>query len=442
LSIHVIGIIGLVIVFVLGTARPINLGAVALVMTFLVGAIFADEGVREMYAGFPVDLFVLLAGVTYLFAVASNNGTVERIIEGAARLVKDRRALIPWIFFIAASLPAMAGAIGSAGVAMLAPLSLRLAERYGIDRRMIGLMVIYGAGAGNFSPLNVLGVIVAQAVTSRGLQMSSTTLFVANLVYNTALAAVIFVLYGGLRLVGQKPRVAGAAAGESNRWDAGTEARSVLAGPPGAGAPGLAGQGHGRLHADHICTLLALMGVAVAALGFGLNIGLLAFSAAVLLQLIFPKSSAGADRKIAWSVVLLVCGIITYVAALQRYGTVQVVGDGIAELNAPLVAALLICVVGAVTSAFASSVGIIAAMIPLATPFMARGEIGTTGVVVALAISATVVDATPFSTVGALVVANADEKERPEVYRGLMLWGAAMIVTAPLLTWLIFIVLG
>jgi di/tricarboxylate transporter len=184
------------------------------------------------------------------------------------------------------------------------------------------------------------------------------------------------------------------------------------------------------------------MGVAVAALGFGLNIGLLAFSAAVLLQLIFPKSSAGADRKIAWSVVLLVCGIITYVAALQRYGTVQVVGDGIAELNAPLVAALLICVVGAVTSAFASSVGIIAAMIPLATPFMARGEIGTTGVVVALAISATVVDATPFSTVGALVVANADEKERPEVYRGLMLWGAAMIVTAPLLTWLIFIVLG
>jgi hypothetical protein len=59
---------------------------------------------------------------------------------------------------------------------------------------------------------------------------------------------------------------------------------------------------------------------------------------------------------------------------------------------------------------------------------------------VALAISATVVDSTPFSTVGALVVANADENERPHVYRGLMLWGAAMIVTAPLVTWLIFIV--
>jgi di/tricarboxylate transporter len=193
--------------------------------------------------------------------------------------------------------------------------------------------------------------------------------------------------------------------------------------------------------ADHVCTLLALLAVAVGALGFGLNIGLLAFAAAVLLQLIFPASALGADKKIAWGVVLLVCGIITYVAALQRYGTVQAVGDGIAGLNTPLLAALLICTVGAVTSAFASSAGILAAVIPLAVPFMVRGEIGTTELVVALAISTTVVDSTPFSTVGALVVANADDNERPLVYRGLLLWGTAMIITAPLLTWLIFIVL-
>ena len=78
-------------------------------------------------------------------------------------------------------------------------------------------------------------------------------------------------------------------------------------------------------------------------------------------------------------------------------------------------------------------------MVPLAVPLMARGDIGTTGLVVALAISATVVDATPFSTVGALVVANAEDDERARIYRGLLLWGGAMVVTAPLLTWLIFI---
>ena len=78
-------------------------------------------------------------------------------------------------------------------------------------------------------------------------------------------------------------------------------------------------------------------------------------------------------------------------------------------------------------------------MIPLAAPFMAQGAIGTTGMVTALALSATVVDATPFSTVGALVVANASDEERPVVYRGLLAWDAVMVITAPFVTWLLFV---
>jgi di/tricarboxylate transporter len=154
----------------------------------------------------------------------------------------------------------------------------------------------------------------------------------------------------------------------------------------------------------------------------------------------FPRSSGDADKKIAWGVVLLVCGIVTYVAALQRYGTVEAVGAGIASSTPPLVTGLLLAVVGAFTSAFASSAGILGALIPLATPLMAQGSIDATGLVVALAISAMVVDATPFSTVGALVVANAEEDERRWIYRGLLMWGAAMVATAPTVTWLIFIV--
>ena len=34
-------------------------------MTFLVGTIAVGESARDMYSGFPVDLFVLLTGVTY-----------------------------------------------------------------------------------------------------------------------------------------------------------------------------------------------------------------------------------------------------------------------------------------------------------------------------------------------------------------------------------------
>jgi di/tricarboxylate transporter len=287
---------------------------------------------------------------------------------------------------------------------------------------MVGLMVVHGAAAGNFSPLNVLGALVHQAVTSRGLEMSAATLFTGNLIYNCALAVVIFLAFGGLRLIGtSRPTTAPNA-------EPATDA--LLQGPVQA------------LRVDQLCTLLALAGVAVAALVFGYAIGFVAFAAGAMLQLAFPASSEGAEKRIAWSVVILVCGVVTYVSALQRYGTMTAAGDAIAAVGSPQITALLLCAVGALTSAFASSAGILGALIPLAAPFMLGGQVATTGLVVALAISATVVDATPFSTVGALVVANASDVERPHVFRGLLWWGLVMVITAPLVTWAIFVLPG
>ena len=188
--------------------------------------------------------------------------------------------------------------------------------------------------------------------------------------------------------------------------------------------------------------MFALLAITFAALVFGLNIGILALTAAVMLQLLFRRTSAGGERRIAWDVVLLVCGIVTYVALLQRYGTVDMIGGGIAALNAPLLGALLLCAVGAATSAFASSAGILGAMILLAAPFMVQGGVSVTGFVIALAISSTVVDSSPFSTAGALVVANTSEGEREGVYRGLLVWAGLMVLSAPLLSWLLFVVLA
>jgi Na+/H+ antiporter NhaD/arsenite permease-like protein len=196
LSIYVAGIIGLVIVFFVGTLRPINLGALALVMMFVHGTIFG-QSVPDMYRGFPVDLFVLLAGVTYLFGVASNNGALDRIVEAAARVAGDRRALIPWALFIVAALPTIPGALTATSVALLTPVSLRLARRYDIDPLMMALMVAHGAMCGNFSPLNAVAAVVHQALASNGLQISSAALFLGNAAYNVGLGVIIFLLFGG-----------------------------------------------------------------------------------------------------------------------------------------------------------------------------------------------------------------------------------------------------
>jgi di/tricarboxylate transporter len=416
-SIHLVGVAGLILIFLVGTLRPINLGALALAMTFVVGWLFAGENLAALYSGFPADLLVLLVGVTYLFGVAATNGTIERIVDATTGLVGDRRSLVPWIVFVVAALPTTAGALGSAGVALLAPIALRLAQRYGVDSRMMGLMVLHGAACGNFSPLNVLGAIVYQGAERAGVDLSVATLFLGNIAYNVLLGIVIYVVFGGMRLARGAPLSVASAQ---------DPARSA----PPAG-----------IRVDQVVTLLALIGVAVAALCFDLSIGFLAVIAAVALHLAFPRTSAGSESRIAWGVVLLICGIVTYVAALQRFGTVDAIGAGIAGLGSPLLSALLICAVGALASAFASSAGILGAMMLLAAPFLSQGSAAAAGLVVALSISATVVDSCPFSTAGALVVANAESAERERVYRGLLLWGGVMVITAPVLTWLFFVIL-
>lgn len=415
--IHALPILGLVLIFVVGTLRSVNLGVLSLAATYIVGTLLTRESLVDIYRGFPVDLLILLVGVTYLFGIAASNGTVERIVAAAAGRVQARRALLPWIVFALAAAPTMAGALGSAAAAMLAPIALRLAQRCSLDRRMIGLMVLHGSACGNFSPLNALGAIVLQGAARSGLEVSASAVFLANVGYNVVLGAAIFVWFGGLQLGKRAPPQPQA---------------EVEAVQPSSASAGRA----------HVFTITALVLVAMLSLAYGWSIGFVALLAAAALHLLFPQSSRGAERKIPWDVVLLVCGIVTYVSALQRAGTVDAIGSGIAALNAPLLSALLICVVGAVTSAFASSAGILGAMILLAAPFMAQGSVNVTGLVIALAISATVVDSSPFSTAGALVVANTAEAERSLVYRGLLAWAAVMVLTAPLATWLLFVVLA
>jgi di/tricarboxylate transporter len=90
---EVVSILVLVAIFVIGTLRPINMGLLGITAAFVVGS---AVGVSEddIFAGFPGDLFIILVGVTCLFAIANNNGTVDWLVHAAVRAVGGRVALI------------------------------------------------------------------------------------------------------------------------------------------------------------------------------------------------------------------------------------------------------------------------------------------------------------------------------------------------------------
>ena len=84
MSNELISIIVLIAVFLVATTTGINMGVLGIVAAFALGTAL---GVSEddIFAGFPGDLFVILVGVTFLFAIASNNGTVDWLIHAAVQ---------------------------------------------------------------------------------------------------------------------------------------------------------------------------------------------------------------------------------------------------------------------------------------------------------------------------------------------------------------------
>ncbi|MEV1293768.1 SLC13 family permease [Pseudonocardia sp. NPDC049635] len=464
MSIELITVVALGLVFLIATVLPVHMGALAFVAAFVVGTAFVGEDTDDIVGGFPGDLFVILVGVTFLFAIAKGNGTVDRLVQLAVRAVGGRIALIPWVMFGVTAVLTAAGAVVPAAVAIIAPIGMGFALRYRINPMLMGLLIINGASAGGFSPISIFGSIVNGVVGRNGLPSNPGLLFVSSFMFNLVLSVVVFFLFGGRELlrrsaentalggggriaVAAEPATSVALGGGAVGHSRAATATGGNRGGGGRGGDTDAGATDGEpehlpLERDHILTVLGLLFLAVGALAFGLDVGFTALTVAVVLSLISPTSAKAAVGQVAWPTVLLICGIVTFVALMERVGTIDWLGNMVSQIGAPLFAAILICLIGAVVSAFASTTGILGALIPLAVPFLLGGEIGPIGLIIALSISSSVVDSSPFSTSGALVVANSPTEQTDRVFRGLMIWGFSMCVVAPLLSWLIFVVPG
>ncbi len=149
---ELIPILALVVMFLAATVLPVNMGALGFVAAFAVGTLAVGMDADQIIGGFPSSLFLTLVGITYLFAIAQNNGTVDLLVRGAVRLVGGRVALIPWVMFGITAVLTSIGALGPAAVAIVAPIALGFAARYQINALLMGMMVIHGAQAGGFSP--------------------------------------------------------------------------------------------------------------------------------------------------------------------------------------------------------------------------------------------------------------------------------------------------
>ena len=433
-----VAIIALVALFVVGTLLPINMGALGYVAAWLVGMYSLNLDEKEILAGVSGDLVLTIIGVTYLFAIARNNGTVDLIVATAVKGVGGRVALIPWVMFAVTAVLTGIGAVSPAACAIIGPIALGFAGRYGISPLMMGMFVVHGAQAGGFSPISIYGTITNSVMKDAGLPNSEIVIFVSSLVVNLILAVILFVVLGGRDLMSKRvdPDEPDTVSDDLHRGGASVPAR-------GTGTSTDTSTQALGVRRDQLLTLAAFLGVALVALIFDKNIGFVAITAAVLLAALSPNEHKDAIKQVAWPTVLLVAGISTYATILTTAGSPEFVGKWAAGLGAVAIGALILCYVGGVVSAFASSTALLPVIIPIAIPLIAEGGISAGLFVAALAVASTIVDVSPFSTNGALMLANRpDTIEETVYYKQILTYSVIVVLAGPLLVWTALVLPG
>jgi len=434
MTIEIIALIGLVAVFAISALRNVHMGALALVFSFLIGIGLVGESLDDVLGGFPVDALIILLGITYLFGLAHETGTIDWLVDRSLDLIGNRVALLPWGLWAIATLVACLGTSHAAFAVV--PIAMTLAHSHRINSTMMGIAMSSAIVGGALAPTSIVGITVMSVARSADIPYNPALMFALSIVVNALVVAVAFFLFGGRDLI-ERTRAAGTG-GEAAVGADGSGAGGGVSVDQRTEAPT-------RTERKPLTAmqLLVLISIPLLIVSFFLltlaevdiNLGVVALVIAVAIALIDPKIGKTAMKRIDWNTILLLGGIITYVGVLTRLGAIDQLGEAARSVSSPLVAALVICVIAALVSAFASTIGIIGALVPLAVPLLVPGGgLEMTGFIYALAISASLVDCAPFGTTGATIVASTVEEHRARVNRNLTRWGLSMVIIGPVVT--------
>lgn len=465
--IYFISIAALIALFVIGTKTPINMGVLAFAAAFVIGGTLSGMPMEDIFGFFPGSIFTIIVGITLLFGIARTNGTVDLIVAGALKLVRGKRWAIVWLmFFLGAGLMTMGSVLA---VGMLAPIAMPLAKRFKIDPLLMGMMISHGVLGAAFSPITVYGAFANGWLESAGLPTNPLALYLIPLGLGFLLALGLFLVRGRDLMRSSGPDISISDVANGTDIVGGTNPQ-----PQGGGSLALGTRpGIGVQHATtarggvgpmvltagpeateerdlddlqatgftllRVLTLVGMLALLLGSAVFQIDVGVCSMVIAAVLLVIAPHKHKEALNNVTWSAVLLVCGMLTYMSVMKANGTLAFLGEAAASLNAPLLTALILCYAVAAVSAVGSSIGTLGIVLPLAAPLLATGELGLIGFVAALSFAAVVVDVSPLSSNGVMVLANAQVPNKDVFQKSLFKYTGYVVVVAPALAWLLVV---
>jgi Na+/H+ antiporter NhaD/arsenite permease-like protein len=411
MSLGAVTLAALALAVILSCTSRLNVGLLAIALAWVIGVYVGHLPLREVTAGFPIDLFLTLAGVTLLFSQAYVNGTLDIVAHNAMRLCRGRVGFVPIMYFALGAVLASAGPGNIATTGLLAPVAMATAVRMRISPFLMAIMVGNGCNSGSLSPLAPTGIIVNGLMNRIGLPGMQVETWLYNMLAHTIVAFAGYFLFGGFKLMTRTEHVA-------------LESEPV------------------QTLDRHQVVTLSMIGMLIVGVMFaGFNIGMAAFAGAVLLSLLRAADDAEALKRMPWGTIMMVCGVTVLIGLLEKTGGMKIFTDLLSSVATQHTVVPELAVIIGVVSAYSSTSGVV---LPAFLPTV-PGLVENLGLTNALGIASTMnvaghlVDVSPLSTIGALCIAgipSGDASRR--LFNQLLAWGMSMTIVGAVLCWILF----
>lgn len=403
----------LVLALVISIWRHINIGVLSLGFSLILVLMmhFSDpdkqaEVVKKMLTAFPGNLFILIVGVSLLFAHLEKSGAIQWLVDKVFDLVGDHVVFLPWAGFLIGALLSTCGAFSTAPIALLVPLMAHLARRFKRSYWLNALAAIMGANSAGLSPLNPTGASVATAAAKAHISYNRWGLWAASMLITAAVVAVIQIIDTVRAHQGHNVVVEPAVMEDAGRT-------GVVENKPYAVASGI-----------------ALVAFIIMAVVLRWDVGLSAFLLTLVLSVVFHPNEADLLHRVPWGGILLLAGLLTFLGLLTNIGTMKQIEHAVTHFHGVGLILIIAYLTALLCNIESSTLGVINIMAPIAFAAFG-GSPALLGVLIALCVSGALMVGNPIHVAGTLVIANSAEHEQQRVFNKLLSLCVAIALIMP-----------
>ena len=418
--IAVASLIVLIAVIAFSAVTKKNAGVVGLVAAYIFSIAAAKCGteinVSKVVTGnWPTSVFFIVLATTFLFGIATLNGTTQALSKNIVCLARGNAKILPVIFFLFGAIISAAGA-GGLIVAVIMPIALFVAVENGISVLMMSLVTMGGIMVGGLSPLAINGIVAQQLSVENNIIGESLSgylpLWGAYATAMTLFSIGAYFLLGGLH----PKKMENAATPHFTGFDK-----------------------------NQTLTLAAILVVLIGVIFFGQNIGLISFACAGVLLMLGAVDQKKAIAAIPWSTILLICGISVLICGMSvlisvvnTCGGIAFLSDGLENIIGERTAQPIMMVLGGLMGAVSSGTGVVMpTLIPLSAELSQTLGISSISIVIGVIVGTNGVVISPLSTVGGICVGCAPESvDKDKLYNQLLLAAVSFIVMSVVLSFI------